>query len=333
MKSFNERCSQLLFEKKLISEDQITQISSYRALNIFSLNGELKLFLYLSILIFTSGIGILIYENINTLGHSILIGLLLICSILCYYLSFKKSNGFQKQETNFENPLHNYLVLTSYLLSCIFIAYLQFQYTAFGKHYGLATLAPTLLGLFTAYYFDNKNVLSIALTGLTAYIGLTVSPQTLLQNNFYETDSLSYSAIGLGFVFIIWVIYSSRINLKKHFALVYLSFALHLISISCLNNLYKPYWILFVCILAASSFYFYKASYQLKSVSLFVFTVIYAFCGLNIIAFKTIESIPFIDFFIVLLVYSTPFYFGGTIYLFIQLIKKFNKEIKDDRTQ
>jgi hypothetical protein len=83
------------------------------------------------------------------------------------------------------------------LLTCIFIGYLQFQYTTFGTHYGLATLIPTVIGLFCAYYFDNKSILSIAITGLAAYIGLSVSPQSLINNDFHETATLSYSAIGL----------------------------------------------------------------------------------------------------------------------------------------
>lgn len=332
MKAFNERVTQSLLEKELISEAQHTEVSNYRKLNLFTLNGELKIFLYLSVLLFTSGIGILIYENIDTIGHSILIGLLFITIICCYYFCFKKNNGFQKHQTQFENPIYEYLVLTACLLSCLFIVYLQFQYKTFGTHYRLATLIPTVLGLFTAYYFDNKNVLSIAIIGLTAYIGLTVSPQSIIQNNIYDTDSLSYSAIALGVVFILWVIYSTKITLKNHFSLIFLSFALHLISISCINNLSKPYWFIFVLILAASLFYFYKSSYQLKSVSLFVFTVLYSFIGLNITAYKIIDSINSLDIFFVL-AYFTPFYFGGIIYLFIQLIKKFNTEIKDDSTQ
>lgn len=332
MRQFSKWATQALFDKKLISNEQEYDISEYRQLKIFSLNGELKLFLYLAVLFFTSGIGILIYENIDTIGHNVLIGLLFIAIILSYYFSFKKSKGFQKHQTQLDNPLYDYLVLTASILSCIFIAYIQFQYQTFGTHYGLATLIPTLLALFTAYYFDNKNVLSIAITGLTAYIGLTVSPQSLLQNEFYDTDSLSYSAIGLGVVFILWVYYCNQINLKKHFAIIFLSFALHLISVSCLNNLTKPYWFLFALALAASSYYFYKSSYQLKSVSLFVFTVLYAFFGLNITAYQIMEIIHFEEIFFIL-AYLTPFYFGGIIYLFIQLIKKFNKEIKDDSTQ
>ena len=107
--------------------------------------------------------------------------------------------------------------LQLYLLTCIFIGYLQFQHTAFGTHYGLATLIPTAIGLFCAYYFDNKSILSIAITGLAAYIGLSVSPQALLNNDFYETTALSYSAIALGAVLVLWSIYSTQIAMKNPF--------------------------------------------------------------------------------------------------------------------
>lgn len=329
MKEFNERNTQALFDKELLTQEQNNEITNYRNLNIFSLNGELKLFLYLSVILFTSGIGILIYENIDTIGHSILIGLLLIATIVCYYFSFKKIPGFQKEKVSFESPVMDYIVLTANLLTCIFIAYLQFQYEAFGTNYGLAIIIPTAIGLLSGYYFDNKNVLSLAITGLAAYIGLTVTPQSLLQNDFYDTENLSYSAIGLGIVLLTWNYYANQINLKKHFSLVFLTFALHLISISCLNNLTESYWLLFTPVLALSSFYFYKSSYEQKSVALFVFTVLYAFIGCNVSLYNLFEAIDNNDFIGFILTFS-PFYLIGSIFLFIQMIKKFNTEIKND---
>jgi hypothetical protein len=279
--------------------------------------------------LFTSGIGILIYENIDSIGHIAILSLLLIVTVICYYFSFKNAVGFQKQQTNFENPLFDYLILAAILLSCIFIGYLQFQYTTFGTHYGLATLIPTAIALFCAYYFDSKSILSIAITGLAAYIGLSVSPQALLNNDFQQSDSLSYSAIALGLVLIVWSIYSTKIDLKKHFSLVFLTFALHLISISCINNLFEPFWGVFIILLAASSYYFYTKSYQIKSVSLFVFALLYSYFGINFLLFKIIELID-ISNLLVPFFYLVPAYFIGSIILFIRLIKKFNKNTTDD---
>lgn len=328
MKKMNEGATQNLFDKQLITEEQYNQITAYRRLKIFSLNAELKLFLYLSVLLFTSGIGILIYDNINTIGHSVLIGLVLIVTVICYYFSFKKAPQFQKNQTRFESPIMEYIVLTANILTCIFIAYLQLQYNSFGTDYSVAIIIPTAIGLFSAYYFDNKNVLSLAITGLAAYIGLTVNPQSLLQNDIFTTNSLSYAAIGLGFLLIIWNYYCSKINLKTHFALIFLTFALHLISISCLNNMIDhQYSLLFSVILGVASYYFHQCSYALKSVSLFIFTVFYAFIGFNITLFTILDGLHF-DVFFELILTVTPFYLIGSIYLFIQMIKKFNSKIK-----
>lgn len=331
MNKFDDQATKALLERNLITGNQYEEITSYRNLNIFSLNAELKLFLYLSVLLFTSGIGILIYNNIDSIGHIAILSLLLIVIVVCFYFCFKKSKGFQKQETSFEHPVLEYLVLAANILTCIFIGYLQFQYEAFGTHYGLATLIPTIVSFFCAYYFDNKSVLTIAITGLAAYVGLSVTPQDLLNNSrFYSDQSLSYSAVMLGGLLILWTIYSSRIQLKTHFKIIYLTFALHIISITSISNLADYYsdriWWIFAFILAGSSYYFYKVSHDLKAISLYVFMIVYAYIGFNIFLFRIFEHADFSDIW-QLLILVLPVYFIGSIVLFIKLIKTFNKEI------
>ncbi|HJY11465.1 MAG TPA: hypothetical protein VJ304_01680, partial [Flavobacterium sp.] len=77
MNKFDDQATKSLLDKNLITENQYKEITTYRSLNIFSLNAELKLFLYLSVLLFTSGIGILIYENIDSIGHIAILSILL----------------------------------------------------------------------------------------------------------------------------------------------------------------------------------------------------------------------------------------------------------------
>jgi len=330
MNKFDDQATKSLLDKNLITENQYQEITAYRNLNIFSLNAELKFFLYLSVLLFTSGIGILIYKNIDSIGHIALLSILLIIIAVCFYYCFKNSKGFQKTETVFESPFLEYLVLAANILTCIFIGYLQFQYKPFGTHYDLATLIPTIVSFFCAYYFDNKSVLTIAITGLAAYIGLSVTPQDLLHNDFYSNPTLSYSAIILGGLLILYTIYSLRVNLKTHFNIIYLTFALHLISIASISNLVDDYshdsiWMLFGVVLGASSYYFYKVSHDIKAISLYVFMIIYTYIGLNIFLFRIFQFIDFSDVWM-LFILALPAYFIGSIILFIKLIKKFNKE-------
>jgi hypothetical protein len=330
MKKLEAVATQTLFEKNVISLEQFSQIKAYRSLNIFSLHNELRFLLYLSISLFTSGVGILIYQNMDTIGHVTLLSVLFLIIVVCFYFCFKNAPKFKIQETKFENSLFDYLLLLANILTCTFIGYLQYQYKPFGTHYGLATLVPTIISFAVAYYFDNKSCLSIAITGLVAYIGLSVSPQTLLNDEFFSTSNLSYSGILLGLAFILWAFYCDKIDLKKHFKLVFITFSLHLISIACINNLFEPYWLIFAIVIGVSTFYFFKISNQIQSISLFVFTLLYGYIGLNIVLFKIIDSLAFSDDLWIPLFYIIPIYFILSIVYFIKLIKKFKKETADD---
>ncbi|MES2573546.1 MAG: DUF2157 domain-containing protein [Bacteroidota bacterium] len=330
MKKMNEQATQTLLEKNLISEEQFSEIQTYRSLNLFSVHNELKFLLYLSILLFTSGIGIVIYQNIDTIGHTAILGFLLIVTGICFYFCFKNHSGFKKEEIAFPNPLYDYLVLTAVILSSTFVGYLQFQYKFFGTDYGLATLIPTLISLFCAYYFDNKSVLSIGITGMAAYLGLSVDPKHIFQNEIIDNTTLSYTGLAFGLTLLLWTLYATKINLKKHFNLVYLTFSLHLISIACIVNLFEYYWLAFGLILGTAAYYFYNLSFQIKSISLFIFTVVYAYIGTNIILYRLFEffdigrMFDYSDFLVFIFIGFGPFYFIYSIILFIKLIKNFN---------
>lgn len=329
MTNFEEQATQTLFDKNHISEEQFEAIKPYRAMNLFSVHNELKFLLYLSMLLFTSGIGILIYQNIDTIGHTVLLGLLLIVTLICFYFCFKNHEGFKKVEVPFPNPLYDFLVITAVLLSCSFVGYLQFQYEAFGTHYGLATLIPTVISLFCGYYFDNKSVLSIGITGMAAYLGLSVDPKHYFDNEMFNNTTLSYIGLGFGLALLLWALYANKINFKKHFSLVYLMFSIHLIGIACIVNLCEDFWFPFGFILGITSYYFYNLSFQFKSVSLFIFTILYGYFGANIFLVRVLDSLHVTDFFSIFF-FITPFYFIFSILGFIKLIKNFKKNTSDD---
>ncbi|MEG2102229.1 MAG: DUF2157 domain-containing protein, partial [Flavobacterium sp.] len=71
-----------------------------------------------------------------------------------------------------------------------------------------------------------------------------------------------------------------------------------------------------------------KVSHDLKAMSLYVFMIIYAYIGLNIVLFRIFEHIDFSDIW-ELFIFLLPAYFIGSIVLFIKLIKNFHKEIAE----
>jgi hypothetical protein len=318
---------QKLSDKGLLNKEQQTSLKNYFSLGIFSLRNELLFLMYLSVLLFTSGVGVLIYKNIDTIGHSILLVLLVALIVGCYYFSFKKSKGFTTHDVDFDNPIYNYLVLLATILSCTFMGYIQYQYRVFGDEFEISILISAFIALGTAYYFNNKSALSIGLTALATSIGITLTPQTLIDNDVFWNQNLSYYGLILGLIIILWAIHSQKINLKKHFDLVMITFALHLMSICAIAGLFNDYWFVFIFVLAGSTYYFYKKSFEIPAISIYIFTLLYAYIGFNIFIGRLFDKVD-LDIW-ELYVLGLPIYFIGSIVLFVNAIKKFNKVTND----
>ena len=319
---------QKLLDKGLLSNEQENGIRNYFSLGIFSLRNELLFLMYLSILLFTSGVGVLIYKNIDTIGHTLILMIMFILILACFYFSFKKSTGFSTEDIDFENPIYNYLVLLAVILSCSFMGYIQFQYSIFGEYFEISILISAFIALISAYYFNNKSALSIGITALVTSIGISLTPKTLIRNEIYWNENLSYYGLILGVLLVVWIIYSKKINLKRHFDLVFLTFALHLISICCIAGIINNYWIFFALFLGISSYFFYKKSFEIQAISIYIFTILYGYIGFNVFlarVFGDLDLYVFGELMIVLL----PVYFIGSIVLFVKAIKNFNKKTDD----
>ena len=314
-----------LVEKDFISEAQHQEMEEYSALGIFSLNTELLFLLYLSVLLFTGGVGTLIYKNIDSIGHMTVLTVNFVLMLVCFYFSFKKAKGFSKEEVLFDSPIYDYVVLTGSILGCIFIGYLQYQYAVFGIDFGLVSLFSAIFCFAIAYYFDSRMVLSMGITALAAFIGITLSPKTVFENEIYSNTRLSYYGVVLGVLIILWTVYSLRIKLKKHFHFVYFTFAQHLIGLCCIAGLMDANWVVFIPVMAGGVYYFYRIGHQLKAVSFFVFALVYGYVGLNILLFKFIEYVDSTDLYQFAMMFS-PIYVIVSILLFIRLVYNFNKE-------
>ena len=309
--------------RKLLTDSQLESIKEYDALGIFSLHNELRVLLYLGVLLFTSGVGIIVYQNVDSVSHIALLSVLFLMIVFGFYFCLKKAKGFHKSEVVFDNQVYDYIVLLCIILSSIFLGYLQFQHQVFG--FGLSSLICSFIGLSCAYYFDNKSALAIGITGLATFIGISVVPKTVFNNEIYNNPSLTYYGLGLGILLILWLEYSNKISLKKHFQIVLLTFGQHLIGTCIIAGLFQEYWYVFAVLLVTVVYYFYKLSYTINSIFVFVFTLLYAYIGINVLLLKIFELIDF-SFFAEFFILSMPLYFIGSIISFVKLMQHFNNK-------
>ena len=319
-----KQTSEFLVARDLITDDQYQQIEAYQKLEIFSLHTELRLLIYFAVSLFCGGIGLFIANNIDTIGHTAVLSIFFLCILACYYFSYKNAPRFSWNKTDFVNVIYEYLVLTAVILSSIFIGYLQFQFSAFGQNYSVATLLPTVVAFATAYYFDNKNVLSIAITGLIATIGLSINPRNLLEGAVFASEFLSVSGVVLAVILLGWGIYSVKKRLKSHFSPLYFQFSLHLMGIIGIANMNENYWPLYMMLLGIYFYYIIRISMQTRSLFLFVFSIFYSYIILAIALYQ-IADILNVWRFLEQLSIIFPILFAASIYLFVILIQKFRR--------
>ena len=188
----------------------------------FSVHYELRAVLYLGITLLAGGLGVLVYQNIDSIGHGVIIGLIAALMLACFGYAARHRAPFTWGVAPKKSVGADYLLVLGCLLFVVLEGYLQYQYGLFGNRYGLATAVPALVFLPLAYWFDHRGVLAMGVTALASWVGLTVAPLSVLTENNFWTDSIRDAAIGLGLALMAAGFYSEHQRRKAHFGFTYL---------------------------------------------------------------------------------------------------------------
>jgi hypothetical protein len=286
----NDILNQLKAANLIDSEDEM-RIKNAESNKPFSIHWELKTMLYLGVILLNIGLGYLIYLNIDTIGHVAIIGLISLICGACFYYAARNAAPFSFKENKSPTPYFDYAVLLGCLTFLIVEGYLQFQYTVFGTKYGLATFIPTLLFFPVAYYFDNRGALSLAIISLGAWLGISITPLDVLNQNDFSNHSLVFTGILLGIFLYLMGLISELKDIKKHFAFSYFNFGIHLFFICVLIALFNfnqafIYSILIILGLIFTVFYAKKTA----SFYFFLAAVIYGYFALTYLIIKALEN-------------------------------------------
>lgn len=274
-----------------ITEEQSQSIESFENNRLFSIHWELRTILYLGILLLSSGIGILVYLNIDTIGHQAILAAVGLASAGCLYYIHKHKLPYTHQTVTHLSPFFDYVVLLGCLLFAVFIGYFQYQYSPFGDHYGILVFIPTIVSFYLAYRFDHKGVLSIAITGLASTFGLSVTPRQLIDGNDFSDLSVVFTALVLGVVLAAWAWYSDKKGIKKHFSFTYNNFALNVLCIAILAALFDQD-LKFISLLALAGICVYFIRYALaqQSYLFLLLSVLYGYIGLTFMIFYLLSK-------------------------------------------
>lgn len=120
------------------------------------------------------------------------------------------------------------------LVWCVELAYLENRLHVLSGQWDLYLLATAVLFFFLAYRFDNRLVLSLALSSLAGWFGLTIARWPSHQDVAYRRYALLYCLlVGVGGALL------QRRGLKAHFFGTYLNIAANVLFWAVLSGVFE----------------------------------------------------------------------------------------------
>jgi Predicted membrane protein (DUF2157) len=149
-----------------------------------SLHGELRAAFYLAVLLIVAGAGLLVARNLQHIGPLLLTGALLAAAAVCYAVAWRARRARRERSLG-----EDYLLLLGALLFSTAAGYAEAQFRWSGSYWSLQLLLIALLHALSAYYFDSRLLLSVALTGVATWFGVESGPRTLAAWEWPATET------------------------------------------------------------------------------------------------------------------------------------------------
>lgn len=240
----------------LLPPAQVAAIAEDERIRPFSLHFELRALLYLGVVLLAGGLGVLVYQHLDSIGHEAIIAFVALAMSASFFYAARHRPDFTWGEAPRTSIAADYLLLLGCLLFLVLEGYLQVQYQVFGTRYGLVTLLPAVIFLALAYRYDHRGVLSLAITAVAAWVGVSVAPLAMFKQGSFPDEILEGPGLVLGVALVAAGLASEYLNKKRHFAYTYLALGsnLALLAASALlfdDNSRKLLWLLLVVGLSA----------------------------------------------------------------------------------
>jgi hypothetical protein len=282
-----------LLEKGLITPEQFQKIEPIVSGKIVSVFYELRTLLYLGVMLFTTGAGILVYQNIGSIGHIISIIAITVLMLVCFWYVYKNEVGYSHEAVQTPTPYYDYVLLLGCLLFVSIQGYLQFQYGFLDDNLGWSTLVTAVVFFYAAYRFDHVGVLSLAITALASFWSISVSPQKWYSGDFFSGSNLYNTAVIFSIVVGGIAFFLDKKEIKRHFTFTYLNFCMLIFFVGAVTGMFNEYWFLYVLLIySGCAFAFYMARWR-RSFLFLLYAFLSGYIATTYLLFETIfNSVP-----------------------------------------
>ncbi len=283
---------------RILSADQATFFERVARRQLVSVWLEIRVLLYVGVLLLTSGVGLLIAEYHQKIGPWTLAGAIGIAAAACLVWVARTSPPFSWGEVPSPSVAFDYVLLLGLLLFASDLAYVEASFTLLGPHWAHHLLVVAFVYLVAAYRWDSRTILGLALSTLAAWRGVSIS---LVSGALWQSAAvdLRENAIVLGALYVVLAWTSVRMQRKAHFEEVFANAGLLLLFGGLVSGVLGrgsawPVWLVALLAVAGTVMWL---SFRLGRSLYFVQAVAAAYVGLLRLIFEPFHranAIPFL---------------------------------------
>ena len=260
----------------VISHGQHDRLAGLSRGEPFSVFLELNVLLYLGVLSFVAGLGWTVTTWSHQLGDVLIVTALSAILGACFWYCFTRAPSL----------IFDYVLYSGCLTWLVELAYLENRFHVLSGAWDDYMLATAGLFFFLAYRFDNRFVLSLALSSLAGWFGLTISHWPSHQDAAYRKYAVFYGAVAgdAG-----WLLHRSGI--RPHFLGAYLNIAANVLFWAFLSGVFQHegygVWLLALFVGCGASLAWGLTRRQFVFVA---YAAIYGYLGISSILLRNVHD-------------------------------------------
>lgn len=273
-----------------ISPEQYAHLARLCRREPLSVFLELNVLLYAGVMAFVAGLGWTVTTWSQQLGDVVIIAVLSAILATCFWYCFSRAPGWSLAETPAPTGIFDYVLYLGSLVWCVELAYLENRFHVLSGQWDYDLLLTAGFFFFLAYRFDNRFVLSLALSSLAGWFGLKISHWPSHEDAVYRECALPYCLlVGIGGMIL------QRRGLKPHFFGTYLNIVANVLFWSLLSGVFsrQGYGIWFLALLLAcgASLAWGLGRRQFAFVA---YSAVYGYVGVSSILIRNINDETFV---------------------------------------
>lgn len=216
-----------------ISEAQHALLSALVRRERMSVFVELNALLYIGVLSLIGGLGWTFRDYVDDLGDAAILTILILLVTAAFGYCIARAKPYSNGPSESPSLIFDYVLYFGCLAFSLTLTFLETRFGMFGGWNSQLLVASLLFGAL-AYRFDNRFVLSLALSTLAGYVGLTLNVFDAIDTDILRLSAMLYGAFLLGVGLLL-----HRVGIKRHFFDVYLQLGANVVLLAAISGVFE----------------------------------------------------------------------------------------------